>query len=60
MAWAESGAGPVIVKAANWLTHLEFEWESAVWRHWIQLHAVESNSAVQSESAGVGRAVLSR
>ena len=24
LAWAESGAGPVLVKAANWLTHLEY------------------------------------
>ena len=36
LAWAESGNGPVIVKAANWLTHLEYEWESPVWRHWLQ------------------------
>ena len=33
LAWAESGAGPVLVKAANWLTYLEYEWESPVWRH---------------------------
>jgi pimeloyl-ACP methyl ester carboxylesterase/DNA-binding CsgD family transcriptional regulator len=36
LAWAESGSGPVLVKAANWLTHLEYEWESPVWRHWMQ------------------------
>jgi pimeloyl-ACP methyl ester carboxylesterase/DNA-binding CsgD family transcriptional regulator len=36
LAWAEAGAGPVMVKAANWLTHLEYEWESPVWRHWIR------------------------
>ncbi len=36
LAWAEAGSGPVIVKAANWLTHLEYEWESPVWRHWMQ------------------------
>ena len=36
LAWADSGGGPVIVKAANWLTHLEYEWESPVWRHRIQ------------------------
>ena len=33
LAWAEAGAGPVVVKAANWLTHLEYEWESPVWKH---------------------------
>jgi pimeloyl-ACP methyl ester carboxylesterase/DNA-binding CsgD family transcriptional regulator len=36
LAWAESGGGPVVVKAANWLTHLEYEWGSPVWKHWIQ------------------------
>jgi pimeloyl-ACP methyl ester carboxylesterase/DNA-binding CsgD family transcriptional regulator len=36
LAWAQSGAGPVLVKAANWLTHLEHEWESPVWKHWIR------------------------
>ena len=36
LAWAEAGAGPVLVKAANWLTHLEYEWESPVWRHWMR------------------------
>jgi pimeloyl-ACP methyl ester carboxylesterase/DNA-binding CsgD family transcriptional regulator len=36
LAWAEAGAGPTLIKAANWLTHLEYEWESPVWRHWIR------------------------
>lgn len=35
LAWAEAGSGPVMIKAANWLTHLEYEWESPVWRHWM-------------------------
>ena len=36
LAWAESGDGPPLVKAANWLTHLEYEWESPLWKHWIR------------------------
>lgn len=36
LAWAEAGTGPVLLKAANWLTHLEFDWDSPAWRHWIQ------------------------
>jgi pimeloyl-ACP methyl ester carboxylesterase/DNA-binding CsgD family transcriptional regulator len=36
VAWAEAGSGPVMIKAANWMTHLEYEWESPVWRHWIR------------------------
>jgi pimeloyl-ACP methyl ester carboxylesterase/DNA-binding CsgD family transcriptional regulator len=35
LAWAEAGEGPPLVKAANWLTHLEYEWDSPVWRHWM-------------------------
>lgn len=26
----------MLIKAANWLTHLEYEWESPVWRHWMR------------------------
>ena len=36
LAWAEAGEGPVVVKAANWLSHLEYEWESPLWKHWLQ------------------------
>ena len=39
LAWAEAGSGPLLVKAANWLSHLEYEWESPVWRHWIRFFA---------------------
>lgn len=36
LAWAESGTGPALVKASNWLTHLEYDWDSPIWRHWLQ------------------------
>jgi pimeloyl-ACP methyl ester carboxylesterase/DNA-binding CsgD family transcriptional regulator len=36
LAWAEAGAGPTLVKAANWLTHLEYDLESPIWRHWVE------------------------
>ena len=29
------GSGPVLVKAANWLTHLDHDRETFVWRHWL-------------------------
>jgi pimeloyl-ACP methyl ester carboxylesterase/DNA-binding winged helix-turn-helix (wHTH) protein len=35
LAYATIGAGPPLVKAANWLSHLDFDWESRVWRHWL-------------------------
>jgi pimeloyl-ACP methyl ester carboxylesterase/DNA-binding CsgD family transcriptional regulator len=36
LAWADAGSGPMLVKAANWLTHLEYEWESPIWKHWME------------------------
>jgi len=33
IAYATSGDGPPLVKAANWLNHLEFDWRSPVWTH---------------------------
>ncbi len=36
IAYATSGAGPPLVKPANWMTHLEYDWESPVWRHWMR------------------------
>ena len=36
IAYATIGDGPPLVKAANWLTHLEFDWHSPVWRHWME------------------------
>ena len=36
LAWATSGAGPTLVKASNWISHLEYDWESPMWRHWTQ------------------------
>ena len=35
IAYSTAGSGPPLVKAANWLNHLEFEWQSPIWRHWI-------------------------
>ena len=34
LAYATVGDGPTVVKAANWLSHLDYDWESPVWRHW--------------------------
>ena len=36
IAYATSGTGPPLIKPANWLTHLEYDWESPVWRHWLR------------------------
>jgi len=35
IAYAITGEGPPLVKASNWLTNLDFEWGSPIWRHWF-------------------------
>ena len=35
IAYAISGSGPAIVRASHWMSHLDFDWESPVWGHWI-------------------------
>jgi len=34
LAYALSGVGPPLVKAATWMSHLDHDWDSLVWRHW--------------------------
>lgn len=36
LAYGISGSGPMLVKCANWLNHLEYDWESPVWKHWFE------------------------
>ena len=36
IAYARVGHGAPLLKPANWMTHLEFDWQSPVWRHWIR------------------------
>jgi pimeloyl-ACP methyl ester carboxylesterase/DNA-binding CsgD family transcriptional regulator len=35
IAYAKHGRGPTIVIATCWLSHLQFDWESPVWRHFV-------------------------
>jgi len=33
IAYATLGHGPPLVKTANWMSHLEYDWKSPLWRH---------------------------
>ena len=35
LAYALHGHGPPLVRVATWLTHLDLDWRSPVWRHWL-------------------------
>ena len=53
LAWAEAGAGKTLIKAANWMTHLEYDWESPVWRHWMRFFS-ENYRFVRHDERGCG------
>ena len=35
IAWSRHGSGPPLVRVGTWLTHLEHDWSSPVWSHWL-------------------------
>ena len=53
IAFAISGTGPPILRAAHWMSHLQYEWESPVWRHWIDSLS-EQNTLVRYDERGNG------
>ncbi|CDX21580.1 conserved hypothetical protein [Mesorhizobium plurifarium] len=36
LAYASTGSGPAILRAAHWMSHLTFDWDSPIWRHWMR------------------------
>jgi pimeloyl-ACP methyl ester carboxylesterase len=55
IAYARSGnaTAPPLVKPANWLTHLEFDWNSPVWRHWLT-EMGRGHSLIRYDARGCG------
>lgn len=53
LAWSSIGAGFPLVKTANWLNHLEFDWASPVWRHWLR-ELTRQNRLIRYDERGNG------
>jgi pimeloyl-ACP methyl ester carboxylesterase/DNA-binding CsgD family transcriptional regulator len=53
LAYAVYGHGPPLVRVATWLTHLEQDWESPVWRHWLD-RLGERHTVVRYDERGCG------
>lgn len=53
IAFATVGSGPPLVKAANYLTHLEHDWTGPVWHHWLRGLA-EHHTLVRYDERGCG------
>jgi pimeloyl-ACP methyl ester carboxylesterase len=53
IAYGVHGSGTPLVKAANWLTHLDHDWRSPVWRHWLSALG-ERHTMVRYDERGCG------
>ena len=47
------GEGPPLVKTANWLNHIEHDWDSPLWRHWID-EFTDGHSLIRYDERGNG------
>jgi class 3 adenylate cyclase/pimeloyl-ACP methyl ester carboxylesterase len=53
LAYAISGHGPPLVKTGNWLSHLEYDWDSPVWRPFL-LGLSKNHRLVRYDPRGTG------
>ena len=53
IAYATSGHGPPLVKAANWLSHLEFDIGSPVWSH-LLVELSQHHTLIRYDERGCG------
>lgn len=53
IAYATVGRGPPLVKAANWLSHLEYDWRSPVWRD-LMSELARDHQLIRYDARGSG------
>lgn len=53
LAYATAGTGSPLVKAANWLSHLEFDWLSPIWGHLFGALAAD-HQLIRYDERGTG------
>ncbi len=53
IAYATVGQGSPLVKAANWLNHLEYDWESPIWSHLLHWLA-DDHQLIRYDARGNG------
>lgn len=53
LAWTRTGAGPPLVKAAAWLSHLEHDGQSPIWAHYARLFS-ENFDYLRYDERGCG------
>ena len=53
LAYAKAGKGPPLVKASNWLSHLEYDWQSQIWHPFLEQLA-SRRTVIRYDERGCG------
>jgi class 3 adenylate cyclase/pimeloyl-ACP methyl ester carboxylesterase len=53
IAYSKIGRGPPLVKTGNWMTHLEFDFESPIWRH-LYRELARDHTLIRYDARGNG------
>jgi len=53
IAFAIAGNGPPLVKVANYMGHVEYDWDSPVWVHWLE-ELTRSHTLIYYDERGSG------
>lgn len=53
IAYSRMGQGPTLVKTGNWMTHLEFDFESPIWRH-LYRELARDHTLIRYDARGNG------
>ena len=53
LAFGVHGSGPPLVRVATWLTHLQYDWDSPLWHHWLEALA-EGRTLLRYDERGSG------
>lgn len=53
LAYAIAGNGPPLVKVANYMSHVDYDWDSPVWAHWLE-ELTHSHTLIHYDERGSG------
>jgi hypothetical protein len=53
LAYSAIGEGPPLMKTGNWMTHLEYDLESPIWRH-LYRELVKDHTLIRYDTRGNG------
>lgn len=53
LAFAIAGNGPPLVKVANYMSHVEYDWDTPVWVHWLE-ELTRSHTLIYYDERGSG------